>query len=491
MQILIVDDNDDDRLLLQRLIEKHGHHCIEAHDGLDALEIARTRKPNLIISDISMPRMDGFQLLRTAKQDNALKSIPFIFYSAIYAGNREKELAASLGAVSFIEKCHDVHDVWNALKGFLEAGTSPSAPEGEKCLVEEDVEFLKRYNAIVVSKLEEKVRELEKESLKSKQTADLLRESEQKYRTLCKQIDEQLKLTNDDLRVRNNELRISEETLKSLQTILNSMGDGLVVADTSGKFLFINPVAEEILGPGMKEVTAYTWSDYYAFYQPDMKTPYRADELPLSKAIRGESVTMADVFVKHVKEQKYSWASVTARPLLDEHGVLKGGVAIFRDITERKQYAQIIQKQREELQTILDSCPALIFFKDTENNIIRVNKATADLFGVPKEKIEGHSTFEINPREAEKSWRDDKEIIASGMAKTNIVYTADTPKGIRSFLTDKVPVKDEQGNTIGILGFSIDITKRRQAEERLAEREIQFRTIMETANDAIICLKEP
>ncbi|HHT9111364.1 MAG TPA: response regulator, partial [Candidatus Brocadiaceae bacterium] len=336
MQILLVDDNDDDRLLLRHLIEKHGHTVFEAHDGLDALEIARTRKPNLIISDVSMPRMDGFQLLRTAKQDKTLKSIPFIFYSAIYAGNREKELVTSLGAVSFIEKCTDIHEGWNALKGFLEAGISQSAQGAEKILDDDDEEFLRRYNTLVISKLEEKVREMEKEVVKDKQTVAILMESEQHICSDLKQIEEQLKLTNEELRVRNDALVIPEETLKGVQIILNSMGDGVVVADTGGKFLFVNPAAEKILGAGMKDVTAYTWSDYYAFYKPDMKTPYHTDELPLSKALCGESVTMADVFVKFTKETKSLWVSVTARPLMDEHGVLKGGVAIVRDITERK-----------------------------------------------------------------------------------------------------------------------------------------------------------
>ena len=491
MQILIVDDNNDDRLLLRRLIEKHGHTAFEAHDGLDALEIARTRKPNLIISDISMPRMDGFQLLRTVKQDNALKSIPFIFYSALYSGNREKEIAALLGAVSFIEKCTDIHEGWNALKGFIEAGISQSAQGAEKILDDDDEEFLRRYNTLVISKLEEKVREMEKEVVQDKQAVELFMESEQNICSDLKQIEEQLKLTNEEPRVRNDEFVIPEETLKSVQIILNSMGDGVVLADTSGKFLFVNPAAEKILGAGMKDVTAYTWSDYYAFYQPDMKTPYHTDELPLSKALRGESVTMADVFVKFTKETKSLWVSVTACPLIDKHGILRGGVAVIRDITEHKRATEAIRRHHRELQIILDSCPAMIFYKDTENRLIRINRTLADAMGLPIEQIEGKSLLELYPNQAEKYWRDDKEVMSTGKPKTNIIETLETTKGIRWVQTDKFPFFDENGNIIGVVGFAIDITEHRQAEERLAESETQFRTIMETANDAIICLKEP
>lgn len=490
MKILIVDDNDDERLLLRRIIEKDGYTAFEAHDGLDALEIARTRKPNLIISDISMPRMDGFQLLRTAKQDNALKSIPFIFYSAIYAGNREKEIATLLGAVSFIEKCTDIHEGWNALKGFIETGISKSVQGAEKILNDDDEEFLRRYNTLVISKLEEKVRELERESAKDKQLR-LMIGGEQNICSDLKQAEEQLNLTNEELRVGNDKFVMPEETLKGVQIILNSMGDGVVLTDKGGRFLFVNPAAEKILGAGVKDVTAYTWSDYYAFYKPDMKTPYHADELPLSKALRGESVTMADVFVRFIKETKSLWVSVTACPLKDKYGVLKGGVAVIRDITERIRATEAIRRHHQELQTILDACPAMIFYKDTENRLIRVNRTLADVMGLPVEQIEGKSAVETYPNQAEKYWRDDKEVMSTGKPKMHIIEPLETTKGIRWIQTDKFPFFDENGNIRGVIGFAIDITERRQAEERLAESETQFRTIMETASDAIICLKNP
>ncbi len=150
---------------------------------------------------------------------------------------------------------------------------------------------------------------------------------------------------------------------------------------------------------------------------------------------------------------------------------------------ERRQTEQIIQRQRKELQTIFDSVPASVFYKDKGNRLIRVNKTLADALGLPKEEIEGKSASEISPHEDEKYWEDDKEVMSSGKAKRNIVEPLVTPKGTRWLQTDKIPYKDDQGNIIGVIGFAIDITDRKQAEEamRQAHNELELRVEERTA----------
>jgi CheY-like chemotaxis protein len=121
MKVLIVDDNDNDRKILKYNFKQHGCEVIlEARNGKEGLALARMHKPDLIVSDGLMPVMDGFHLLRFIKKDEELKSIPFIFYSAIFDGSKEIEFATSLGATKFIVKPVGPEEFWEILKATLE-----------------------------------------------------------------------------------------------------------------------------------------------------------------------------------------------------------------------------------------------------------------------------------------------------------------------------------------------------------------------------------
>ncbi len=177
MKVLIVEDRPDDRKLLRYNLEQHSCEVLEASDGEKALEIARKELPDVIISDALMPKMDGFQLLRNIKQDEKLKSIPFIFYSAVYTGYKEAELAISIGAEAFVIKPKEPEEFWKELNDILEEVILKRQKRITAELIKEEEEFLRRYSHIVAIKLEEKVRELEKEIIQRKQIEEELRRS--------------------------------------------------------------------------------------------------------------------------------------------------------------------------------------------------------------------------------------------------------------------------------------------------------------------------
>lgn len=104
MKVLVVYDNAADRSILSLTLRQRGWNVAEADGGEAGLVQADALRPDLIISDALMPGIDGFQFLRTLKQRDELRSIPFVFYSAVYTGRNEQELALSLGAAGFITK---------------------------------------------------------------------------------------------------------------------------------------------------------------------------------------------------------------------------------------------------------------------------------------------------------------------------------------------------------------------------------------------------
>jgi PAS domain S-box-containing protein len=120
-----------------------------------------------------------------------------------------------------------------------------------------------------------------------------------------------------------------------LESILNSMGDGVAVVDADGKFLHFNAAAEHILGMGPKGTGPDEWTANYGFFLPDMVTPYPGQQLPLARAMRGEAVNGAEIFVRNPRVPDGLWMSANSRPLRDESGVVRGGVTVFRNITAR------------------------------------------------------------------------------------------------------------------------------------------------------------
>jgi PAS domain S-box-containing protein len=169
-----------------------------------------------------------------------------------------------------------------------------------------------------------------------------------------------------------------------------------------------------------------------------------------------------------------------------------GEVMHIRNImlTSLKKNEEELRRQSEELQTIIDASPILIFYKDKENRFIRVNKALADLTGLPKEAIEGKTTFEIYPHYAEKYWEDDKEVILSGQPKTNIIEPVVLKGVTRWAQTDKIPYRDERGNIIGIIGFALDITERKQAEDAVRNERDKLIRVFEAMEDGVYIVNQ-
>jgi CheY-like chemotaxis protein len=103
-RVLIVDDKEENVYLLQVLLEGHGYDVAIARHGGEALEVARASPPKLVISDLLMPEMDGYTLLRHWKADPHLCAVPFIVSTATYVDPRDKDLAVEFGADGFLLK---------------------------------------------------------------------------------------------------------------------------------------------------------------------------------------------------------------------------------------------------------------------------------------------------------------------------------------------------------------------------------------------------
>ncbi len=157
--VLIVDDVAENLYFLDALLKGNGFEVRSAVNGSEALALARTNPPDLIVADILMPVMDGYALCREWRADERLKQIPFIFYTATYTEKKDEALALSLGASRFVVKPQEpevlmgiIHEVLDESRKHEVLPEIPASNENE---------LLKTYNETLFRKLEKKMADLE------------------------------------------------------------------------------------------------------------------------------------------------------------------------------------------------------------------------------------------------------------------------------------------------------------------------------------------
>ena len=199
MNILIADDNEDSRIILKKTFESQGYTIETATNGKDALKMAKNTPPDVIISDILMPVMDGYTLCQKIRGDDELKKISFVFYTSIYTDEKDEALALKVGADKFIRKPLEpdkfIKIIQSAIKNVEKGKARPNKPALE------EEEIFKLYSERLVKKLEKNMQCLKRKMIDQKQTEEALRESEEKYRAMMESMMEPVFICSPDLRV--------------------------------------------------------------------------------------------------------------------------------------------------------------------------------------------------------------------------------------------------------------------------------------------------
>jgi CheY-like chemotaxis protein len=207
IRVLIVDDKEENLYYLHALLSGHGFAVDSARDGAEALVKARQVLPDLVVSDLLMPEMDGFTLLRHWKFDGRLRTIPFVVYTATYSEAEDERLALNFGADAFILKPAEPEDFLRRIRDVLASGARvPPAVPGKPTL-------LKLYSEVLIRKLEEKTLRLEKTNRELQQDLAERRHAEAEVKHCGDQIQLQ-------------RLRVFKATMKTAHDIINSLLSG-------------------------------------------------------------------------------------------------------------------------------------------------------------------------------------------------------------------------------------------------------------------------
>lgn len=278
-------------------------------------------------------------------------------------------------------------------------------------------------------------------------------------------------------------LTASEERFRE---VVQTAPDAIVLADGEGRILSWNAAAESLFGYAPDDIIGRPLTTI-------MPERYRADYVNALNQVR------AGGDFHHKK---------TSRSL---HGLRKDGrefpielslsswisggdrfyCGILRDVGARVEAETYLRRQQIEQQTLLDLIPAMVWYKDAHNRILRTNRRAAESINKTVAEVEGQSTYDLYPDEAEKYHQDDLEVIVSGRPKLGIVELYRTGPGEKRWVqTDKVPYRDVDGTVLGVLVFAQDITDRKRAEEALRESEERLRIIVESSPNGIVMVNE-
>jgi PAS domain S-box-containing protein len=446
--VLIVEDHEESRTLLKMLLGANGYRVTAAGDGLEALIAARRDPPDAVISDVLMPKMDGFTLCRAWMEDAALKAIPFIFYSGHHVRPNDAQFGLALGAVRYLTKPLEAEVLLQELRAVLEQSSGP-APGPASPL--DDITFRTLHESALTRTIDDKIAQLEAANCK-------LQESEARFRSMAE-------MSSDFYWESDAEHRVTQRTAGH-------------DADAPWEFW-----ASAQIGKRRWEVPYLSpdeagWAAHRGVL--DAHLPFRNFELSRTGADGNEY-----------------FRSISGDPVFDASGAFKGYRGVGTDITARKRAEEALRLSDQRLQEAVRASGIGIYDHDHDAGTIYWSPRQRENYGWgPDEPV----TLE---RFVDQVYPEDRERIADavrrahdpgGDGRFDVEHRIVRRDGAIRWLTTRSQTffqgEGKERRPVRTIGAVLDTTERKAAEFKI-HRLTQLYAALSQCNEAIVrCASE-
>lgn len=359
MRVLVVDDDPAGRYLLESIVRSGGHEVLSAMNGEEALEVARRDIPDLIITDILMPKMDGYQLCRAWKSDETLNGVPLVFYTASYTDLADERFAGGLGADAFWRKPLDPTSM---LQRIAEMGSKSEdgAATVRKPEMTDETEILQEYNERLVHKLEEKAVDLEKANAELRHAMEILAEEVSVKANLIAEL-------NADVRERKKVESDLRKERDFTRQVLDHADTFIAITDLDGQVLLFSRGAEASTGYETAEIIGAKYLDLLA---PPWS--YELETARWNDVIKSMGPSCHETLVR-TKSGTYRFLDLTTSVTTDAEGQPAAVNMFGVDITERR--------RAEILESIIRDVDHIVVTGGTKQDLLQVvcDRLVADM----------------------------------------------------------------------------------------------------------------
>lgn len=240
---------------------------------------------------------------------------------------------------------------------------------------------------------------------------------------------------------------------------LNSAGVGFVVVDKKGRFISFNRAGEKLIGIGASAATPGQWAQHYGIFNPDTLEIVPTSELPLVKAINGESVQDMDLFMRNSGNPEGAIIRVTARPV-KKNGRPAGAFCIFWDVTEERRMAEV----QRRLEGFIEGAQDAVLCANIDGSIVSWNKSAERLLGYSPMEVMGRPLSILAPKTGLKEQQEFISRMLSGETISQATVRIHKNGSKVAVWLKASPIRGPQGRIIGFGGFLLKRAGRHREE---------------------------